>query len=215
MQCSQGTFLESGVHAVNLPVIEKLTQLGLCQLQRDGVCRSRGLLIVWTCGRHMAYSSNAVVQFLPAGTSFKQVHFYSGIEGTTGRLCRSVKSNWTKAEAEQQARSTETWQKRKFCQLNAETEKESRVEIWTLACQSVAPSKETRESAHRLTLGVSPWSVFFILSPTLLGYTEPSRSLSSFLSFLCSWCKHDLDLHQRPDMRTGQSQHTGISAVSV
>lgn len=79
-----GHFLGIGVHAVNLPVIEKLTQLGLCQLQRDGVCRSRGLLIVWTCGRHMAYSSNAVVQFLPAGTSFKQVHFYSGIEGTTG-----------------------------------------------------------------------------------------------------------------------------------
>lgn len=47
---SQGTPLELGVHAANLPVIEKLTQLGLCHLQRDGVCRSWGLLIVWACG---------------------------------------------------------------------------------------------------------------------------------------------------------------------
>lgn len=39
--------------------------------------------------QHMAHSANAATQFLPAGTCFKQVHFCSGIEGTTGRLWQS------------------------------------------------------------------------------------------------------------------------------
>lgn len=155
MQCSQGTFLELGSshsqsasHWEAHPAQLVSTTERWC-VQELGAVNS---LDMW----HMAHSSNAVVQFLPAGTSFRQVHFCSGIEGTRGRLCKSVKSN-SEPKQRQSSRREAHRPGRKGNFANWLQKLRKRVE-WKYGHWPVnllLQARKPHESAHRLTLGAS------------------------------------------------------------